>query len=299
MTTTKLYQYNNGNCAVEIFTDGTKTRSYDGIPSPIFPESIDLKITNQCDAGCAWCHEQSVPTGEHADLNFIKRLIDPLPAGVEIAIGGGNPLAYPHLLELLQYCKSRGLIANLTINNYHAAQPSLAKMINEYYQCGLFYGLGISNSHRVPMWLDKDHPAEKNPNTVIHLILGIDRPNQIKRETLDKKILLLGYKQFGFGLKFYGHNKIEENISEWKYWIGSLMSKYHISFDNLALRQLCIQNKIPKELWLKHYMGDDGQFTMYVDAVKQQYAISSTSARNPCSNLQITDMFREIQRSKL
>ena len=62
MTTTKLFSYQNGNCAVDIFSDGTKIRTWDGIPRPVFPESMDVKITNRCslENHCKWCHEGSV-----------------------------------------------------------------------------------------------------------------------------------------------------------------------------------------------------------------------------------------------
>ena len=45
-----LYQYKNGNYFVTIYPDGTKIRkTMDDDFIPIFPESIDLKITNYCE----------------------------------------------------------------------------------------------------------------------------------------------------------------------------------------------------------------------------------------------------------
>ena len=63
-----LKSYMNGNTLVTIYEDGTKVREYDGTPVPVHPESMDVKITNACDAGCRYCHEKSVPSGKHADL---------------------------------------------------------------------------------------------------------------------------------------------------------------------------------------------------------------------------------------
>ena len=48
---------------------------------------MDLKITDWCDAGCAWCHEGSTLRGRHADLDEALELLSVLPAGAEIAIG--------------------------------------------------------------------------------------------------------------------------------------------------------------------------------------------------------------------
>ena len=50
-----------------------------------------------------------------------------------------------------------------------------------------------------------------------------------------------------------------------------------VSFDNLALEQLNVKNILNKDKWNKLYMGDDGSYTMYIDAVTEEYAMSSTS----------------------
>jgi len=61
--TSILHSYQNGNTLVNLYNDGTKTREYEGEPKPVFPESIDVKITNYCDAGCTFCHEKSTRLG--------------------------------------------------------------------------------------------------------------------------------------------------------------------------------------------------------------------------------------------
>ena len=55
------------------------------------------------------------------------------------------------------------------------------------------------------------------------------------------------------------------------------MSKFKVvSFDNLAIKQLDVQNKLTKNQWDEFYQGDDGTMTMYIDGVKQQFATTST-----------------------
>ena len=91
-----LAVYRNGDTLVTLYQDGSKIRRFpDEGANPLFPESIDLKITDYCDAGCAWCHEGSTRRGKHADLNLA--FLSTLRAGTEIAIGGGNPLDHPRL----------------------------------------------------------------------------------------------------------------------------------------------------------------------------------------------------------
>ena len=62
--------YKNGNTIVSISDDGTKVRYVpDNAPAmPVYPESIDMKISNRCEMGCAQCHEQSTATGKQANL---------------------------------------------------------------------------------------------------------------------------------------------------------------------------------------------------------------------------------------
>ena len=53
------HKYNNGNHIVKIFDDGTKVKeTFDPNADHFtyeYPESFDLKITDYCDAGCAYC----------------------------------------------------------------------------------------------------------------------------------------------------------------------------------------------------------------------------------------------------
>ena len=94
-------RYTNGNYNVSIFEDGTKIREneLDSL-DPNFPENIDLKITDFCDAGCLYCHENSTKNGLHGDLDVA--FIETLKPYTELAIGGGNPLDHPSLVPFLE-----------------------------------------------------------------------------------------------------------------------------------------------------------------------------------------------------
>ena len=110
-----LATYTNGNTRVTIDHNGTKTRRYRS-DQPVkldHPESIDVKITNYCDLGCEYCHENSTVEGEHADIEVLLNTLSTLPRGVELAIGGGNPLSHPDIIPLLTRLKSMGFIVNI------------------------------------------------------------------------------------------------------------------------------------------------------------------------------------------
>ena len=79
-------------------------------------------------------------------------------------------------------------------------------------------------------------------------------------------------------------------INLWK-----ILGKGIISFDNLAIEQLAVKDHFTEAGWKEFYMGDDGHFTMYYDAVKDEYAISSISKRHPARN-NVNTFFKELRR---
>ena len=88
------------------------------------------------------------------------------------------------------------------------------------------------------------------------------------------KILFLGYKDIGKGVKFKKDNSklIESKINELKP-IQSIKTFLDvISFDNLAIKQLGLEDTANFDVL---YQGEDGKFSFYIDAVEQKYALSS------------------------
>ena len=55
----KEHAYKNGNVFIGVKEDGSKIYyTPDGEePNPIYPETINLKITNKCDIECGYCCE--------------------------------------------------------------------------------------------------------------------------------------------------------------------------------------------------------------------------------------------------
>lgn len=270
----EVAHYINGNTEVTILEDGTKIREFEGEPHITHPESIDVKITDFCDMGCAYCHESSTTEGVHGDLEKLIEILSELPPGVELAIGGGNPLSHQDLIPFLQTLKSKGFISNITVNQGHLKtyQELIQRLIKEE----LVMGVGISITNNNFEYI-KPLLAITN-NVVYHLIAGIN-----SLETVDKllqlgecKILVLGYKTFGFGAKYF-NGDINLGIKSWYRGIRGLLGKCTMSFDNLAIAQLDIRRLFTDTGWKKFYMGDDFKFTMYIDAVKQQFAPTSRS----------------------
>lgn len=288
----KLRCYVNGNTKVSIFEDGTKIREYDGVPSPVHPESIDVKITDFCDLGCPYCHESSTLDGKHGDLDRLMGVIRGLPPGVELAIGGGNPLSHPYLKPFLSDLKQKGFICNLTVNQGHL--PRYQNLISYLLGEDLIKGLGISVIKR--SLKDVEPFLELTDNIVYHVIAGVYHPHDLDIINQGKKVktLVLGYKTFGRGVAF-NSPVTDANIKEWERCIGAYIWKYHLSFDNLAIEQLKLRRLFTDEGWQKFYMGDDGQFTMYIDAVLGNYAKTSRCLeRVPFHSTSLNDFFLSL-----
>lgn len=270
-----LAYYQNGNTTVTIKDDGTKIREYENHPVIEHPESIDVKITDYCDMGCLYCHESSTTSGVHADLNILLEKLECLHAGVELALGGGNPLSHPDLIPFLVELKNRGIITNITINQGHLKPyfETIKKLILE----DLVKGVGISVTNNNFNYIEP--LLELTNNIVYHIIAGVNDVSIMdKLSKFDNcKVLILGYKKFGFGINHYSE-EVDLNIKKWFMYVPKYLGKCVMSFDNLAIEQLKIDRLFTEQGWNNFYMGDDFCFTMYIDAVKQQYAPTSRSS---------------------
>lgn len=80
------------------------------------PTLVDLQLTRRCRMGCPHCYASSDPSGDDMPLEAALGVLDAVAeAGVcQLAIGGGEPLLHPHLVEVLRHARRRGLVPNLT-----------------------------------------------------------------------------------------------------------------------------------------------------------------------------------------
>lgn len=289
-----LGRYTNGNYHVHIFDDGTKIRENDlNNLTPSFPENIDLKITDYCDRGCLFCHENSTTKGIHGDI-LNQEFIDTIQPFTELALGGGNPLDHPDLIEFLKKLRSKNILANITVNQKHFIDNK--KYVDFLVSEKLIYGLGVSVTEVTDELLDL---LKENPNIVVHVIYGVITEEEFKKlYDNNLKVLILGYKIFRRGEIWLSRK--EEEFSANSKWLfdelGEATKRFKVvSFDNLAIRQLEVKRLMSESDWNNFYMGDDGQYTMYIDMVKKEFASSSTSTNRQLILDNIEDMFNIVR----
>lgn len=266
----------NGNYMMFIDLEtGTKIRKNNlDCFIPEKPESMDIKITNKCDMGCAFCHENSTPDGLHGDIMNLK-FIETLLPYTELALGGGNPLTHPDLVPFLEKCKSLKLIPSMTINQVHFMKPEYAELIDKLVSEKLIYGLGISLTRATDEFITK---VKKYPNAVIHIINGVQPLSEV-RKLYDQnlKVLILGYKMFRRGIEYFSET-VDTVKTEYYAELEEMLKHFAVvSFDNLALNQLEVKRLLTDDEWNEFFMGNDGSHTMYIDCINKQYARSSTA----------------------
>jgi MoaA/NifB/PqqE/SkfB family radical SAM enzyme len=294
-----LAAYPNGNYLVSIYDDGTKIRENDlDNLTPEFSESIDMKITNYCDKGCPFCHENSTKYGNHAVLDEnVWKMIETIKPYTELAIGGGNPLSHPKIEDFLIFCRDRKILANITLNEFHFQQDF--DRVKRFVVENLIRGLGISINVDVPD-IDLLEKIKMFPNAAIHTIAGVTSFETYRLLAKNEmKVLILGFKQFRQGKVYYRGQPVENKISELKENLTSIWNKFKVlSFDNLALIQLDIGEKLPSKIWDVMYMGDDGQYTYYIDLVDKAYARNSTSNERFDLVFDVNKQFKHVQNLK-
>lgn len=301
-------KYQNGNYKVMLMSDGTKVR-YNDLDNltPAFAESMDVKLTDKCSVGCPFCYEGCTPAGMHADIMNEPWIYSVHPY-TELAING-NDMDHPQLEEFLKFMKERKVIVSMTvnakqfINNYDK--------IKQYAEQKLIYGIGVSVNTDID-----DNVLKKIAefdNAVVHLIAGILSEKFLKEheDTISKmKILVLGYKYVGRGINYKDqHDEVANNI---KWLRDSFIDLYNsnkfklVSFDNLAIDQLELERQIKEhpELglnWENLYMGDDGEYSFYIDAVNCTFAKNSTLSKDfkyPIERMNVDEMFNYIKSIK-
>ena len=262
----KIATYKNGNTTTTIYDDGTKTHfTMDDEFKFEFPESHDISISQCCDNGCEWCYYGCSPTGKHGKLtgwNFF----DSMRSYTEIAIN----LQYPmpdDLTEFLNIMKNKNIIVNATINQNHFMNPFMQSFIKQLVDMDLIKGIGISLTD--PTQKDFINMVKRYPNAVIHVIAGVTSPENIDYlKGHDLKLLILGYKKLERGKKYYDHSSIivEDNIKWLESDLDGIINGFKVvSFDNLAIEQLHLKDKLSEKEWEMFYGGDDGTVTFFID----------------------------------
>lgn len=256
-----------------------------------WPELVDVKITDWCDAGCSYCYQGSTVRGQHADLDWITRLADGLASMrvFEVALGGGEPTAHPHFQQILNVFRNRGVVPNFTTKSLTWLDgPGAVDILDT---CGTFaYSCDTGDEVRmlarhldagtVVANLGGEHRSDvvwRWPRPNVHHVLGsqdIDALPYIVRacHKAGLQLVLLGFKdqERGHGHKVYPHDG----------WIDAVRSALsdksyvRVAIDTVLASRYQDQLRakgVPQVMFTVR----EGAFSCYVDAVGKTVAPSS------------------------
>jgi len=305
--------YSNGNYIVGLFEDGTKIRyTSDDEFYPHRPESIDIKITNECNNNCSFCYEKSNNNGKPADLKdkIIRSFISSIPYGTELAIGGGNPLADVDFFnDFIKLASKQGLILNTTVH----LNDFLKKLglLQDLHDIKLLHGIGISITNSSMESLLKAIPRilkcspDFRRDFVFHVVI-----DYVDFHNLEIFAEILSVSGFSPKVLFLG-NKNKFKLKNLKNRFTFVIDFTNITKDMSVVSFDCNAVKIAKKIakltknknLLKaiesNFMGSDGDFTYYVDLVNKTYHVSSSDKQNSFSILEepnCIDQFQNIQK---
>jgi len=286
-----LYEYKNGNYTVRLYSDGTKIRTTmedDFVPS--FPESMDINISNKCSNNCPFCYINASEKGEHGDLEL--PFFNTIPKGVEIAI---NYADHPGLPAFLDKMKEQGAVVNITVNQKDLIKDGVLDFLINAQNEKKIYGIGVS---AISYSLELASALSKLKNVVLHLVLGVVSFDDIESwKNQNRKVLFLGYKTKGRGVE-YKTSDVYLNINEVKNRYDEMSKWFNVlCFDNLALDQIDVKSKVPSDRWENLFLGDDGQFSFYIDTVSKTFNISSNTSdetKMSINGMTVKEMFDKI-----
>lgn len=237
-----------------------------------FPELVDIKISDYCPYGCAYCYQGSTKQGKHASLEDIERIATELSimGCFEVALGGGEPTLHPDFKEILELFYNKGIVANFTTRNVTSllAEDSVLKepFFKGHVAISVETGVGAES---IMKKVREAHGWDGMKRIVFHYVMGSTPLEEMAKIIRTGKTTLLGYKTTGFGSNFKPHD-----YSNWRNVLDDLLKSEHrvheIGIDT-ALAVQSDMSGIPPHL----YYTEEGRFSFYIDAVKNTFAPSS------------------------
>jgi len=287
--------YKNGNYWV-IISNTVKHRICftDETLAPTRPELIDIKITDYCNIGCSFCYQDSTEAGQHADLEVLQKIrnsIRTYDTITEYAIGGGEPTQHPEFSKILKlFGSSMDKVAFTTKNKEWFSDADVVNSVKEYcsaiaYSCTTVEQVSeFHNLHYEAGLFDLDAKVSKPVKFYIHLIpelLGPDRFREIMSWIEEQNrswgkiihVTCLGYKPIGRANKDY------QLVPEFVDIITKLL-RTQVGIDTKFAKDyqdLLDAKGISRDL----YTTEEGQYSMYIDAVEKKAYKSSWQLEHP------------------
>jgi len=263
------------------------------------PMLVDLKITDFCTFGCAFCYQGSTPSGKHSDHRRTYGVVRALAEMkvFEVAIGGGEPTMHPQFIEILESFRSAGIVPNFTTRNT-AWLRDVTRWPRIIAAVGAFAYSTEDASTIAPLVALMTANGIPLSKLNIQYVMGSSSKHHFERmlttcRELRLRLTLLGFKDNGRGAAFkaepgYG------GFADYSGWLDTLVkmrgepSSGGTWFPNNKLPRLGIDTALAKayEPQLLEsgispvlFHTEEGRFSMYWDLVSDEIGPSSFCSR--------------------
>jgi MoaA/NifB/PqqE/SkfB family radical SAM enzyme len=215
MKTVSMPGYNyKFNEKTGLFMRWGDTYEDDPIFSPIGPEILDLELSEVCHQGCKMCYKSNVVKGKNMSLATFKIILDRMPTILQVALGIGDIDGNPDLFPVMEYCRSKGVVPNITVNGYRLTDEIVHKLS---LLCG---AIAVSNYDKDVCYGAVERLTSKGMKQInIHQLLSLETYQQVLGLINDfhtdnrlKKlnaVVFLSLKQRGRGTIY---NRLPDNL---------------------------------------------------------------------------------------
>jgi MoaA/NifB/PqqE/SkfB family radical SAM enzyme len=128
---------------------------------PSMPDQVQIEITNQCNLDCNMCPREDLGVEfKHMRMDLFKRIIDCLNGVRLITLTGwGEPFMHPHIFDMIEICKKKGIEVQLTTNGVFFNDSILKKIISSELDSISFSMDSLNGSSKFG---HKNNDAQKN-----------------------------------------------------------------------------------------------------------------------------------------
>lgn len=240
------------------------------------PELVDIKITDYCPFGCAFCYQDSTLDGFHATTQNMEFIIAQLAEHkvFEVALGGGEPTDHPDFLLILRSFREAGIVPNFTTKslgyvkrNWRYIEPHAGAFA---YSCETYKD--VVSADRMLTKVPRDRVN-------LHYVMGLGTPRDflqfmVAAHDMDFRVTLLGYKTVGRG------DQVDHfSYDWWMHVVRMLVSQGRcptFSIDTPMAEEFA--DRLPMDKRFFHTR--EGFVSAYIDAVAMGMSASSFENEN-------------------
>lgn len=239
------------------------------------------------------CYQGSTKEGKHADWEQVKKYVKALGSQglLELAIGGGEPTSHPNFADLLDLCRSHGIIANFTTRSMEwFKDKKIVDLVND--NVGRFaYSIDSAQQmFKIATLLKEagintgsDNGWNYKPSRLsFQYVMGVGTSIQFRDILAAAGIIGCDLTLLGFKTTGRGGSYDKKNDNYWLDMIRKHKETYYgarIGIDTALAQQY--EKELLEDPKLKTLITTkEGSFSMYIDAVTNRVGPSSYCEEN-------------------